>query len=249
MPRTTDTTELIATIDPTQLLKRLDEPDLRVIDARPLAAFNGWRLRGEERGGHVPGAGAIPAGWLARLGDAELQALADEHGLDDAAATIVYGYDDIDVRGLVDRLTAIGITGLQTLDGGWSGWTSDGQRPVEALPGYRQLVHPAGYETSWMASALKRHRPDGSCCSTSTSVSRRNTRRATFRARSTSTRTGSRIRRTGTAGRRPTSNEPLRSSASATTRPSSSTAATRRAMPTRSGRVAGPARSRRRAPR
>jgi len=155
MPRTTVTTAPITTIDPTELLTRLDEPDLRVIDARPLAAFNGWRLHGEARGGHVPGAGAIPAGWLERLGDAELQALADEHGLDAAATTVVYGYDDVDVRGLVDRLTAIGITGLRTLDGGWDGWTSDGQRPVEALPGYRQLVHPR-----WLRDVLDGVRPE-----------------------------------------------------------------------------------------
>ena len=155
MPRTTVTTAPTTTIDPTELLKRLDEPDLRVIDARPLAAFNGWRLRGEARGGHVPGAGAIPAGWLARLGDAELQALAEEHGLAGAAAIVVYGYDDIDARGLVDRLTAIGITGLATLDGGWEGWTTDEQRPVEALPGYRQLVHP-----SWLQDILDGARPE-----------------------------------------------------------------------------------------
>jgi thiosulfate/3-mercaptopyruvate sulfurtransferase len=155
MSRTTDATAADTTIDPTELLNRLDDPDLRVIDARPLAAFNGWRLRGEARGGHVPGARAIPAGWLARLGEAELQTLAVEHGLDQAAAIVVYGYDDRDARELVDRLTAIGTTGLVTLEGGWDGWISDGQRPVEALPGYRQLVHPR-----WLRDVLDGARPE-----------------------------------------------------------------------------------------
>jgi thiosulfate/3-mercaptopyruvate sulfurtransferase len=44
---------------------------------------------------------------------------------------------------------------LQTLDGGWSGWTSDGTRPVEALPGYRQLVHP-----SWLRDVLDGASPE-----------------------------------------------------------------------------------------
>ena len=36
-----------------------------------------------------------------------------------------------------------------------TGWTSDEQRPVEALPGYRQLVHP-----SWLQDILDGARPE-----------------------------------------------------------------------------------------
>ena len=60
-------THVDATIRPTDLLARLADPALRLVDARPLAAYNGWRLGSEPRGGHIPGAGAIPSEWLARL--------------------------------------------------------------------------------------------------------------------------------------------------------------------------------------
>ena len=53
-----------AAIDVVELAARLDDPELRIVDVRPLAAYNGWRLRNEPRGGHVPGAVAFPNAWL-----------------------------------------------------------------------------------------------------------------------------------------------------------------------------------------
>ena len=37
-----------------ELRDRLGDPALTIVDVRPLAAYNGWRLRGEARGGHIP---------------------------------------------------------------------------------------------------------------------------------------------------------------------------------------------------
>jgi len=79
------------TIRPSDLVALLADPALRVVDARPLAAYNGWRLEAEPRGGHIPGAGAIPAEWLARLDDDDLRALAASHDLAPETTTVVYG--------------------------------------------------------------------------------------------------------------------------------------------------------------
>ena len=51
-------------IDTTELRDRLGDPSLTIVDVRPLAAYNGWRLDGEDRGGHIPGAVAFPCAWL-----------------------------------------------------------------------------------------------------------------------------------------------------------------------------------------
>ena len=51
-------------IDTAELRDRLDDPSLTIVDVRPLAAYNGWRLGGEARGGHIPGAVAFPVAWL-----------------------------------------------------------------------------------------------------------------------------------------------------------------------------------------
>jgi thiosulfate/3-mercaptopyruvate sulfurtransferase len=155
MPRTSHTRTDFDRIDPARLQAGLTDPDLRVLDARPLAAYNGWRLRGEPRGGHIPGAGALPSEWLPRLGDADLQALADQHGLDHVPAVIVYGYDETEAAALAERLAGIGVTGLQILAGGWAAWAADGSRPVELLPGHRQLVHPG-----WLRDVLAGETPE-----------------------------------------------------------------------------------------
>jgi len=138
--------------DPTDaqaLSARLGDGSLRILDARPLAAFNGWRLRGEPRGGHVPGAVALPAGWLDQLDDDELATLATTHDLAAAHEVVVYGYDDADADALIGRLASIGVPGLRRLDGGWPAWIADDTRPAERLPGYHRLVHP-----DWLRAAL-----------------------------------------------------------------------------------------------
>ncbi|HEX5015040.1 MAG TPA: rhodanese-like domain-containing protein [Candidatus Limnocylindrales bacterium] len=145
----------IDTVQPAELAGQLADPNLRLLDARSLAAYNGWRLRGEPRGGHIPGARALPSEWLPRLDDDDLRALAARHDLDPSGATVVYGYDDADTAALIARLSAIGIGGIRRLEPGWSAWSGDASLAVEALPGYRQLVHPA-----WLQEVLDGGRPE-----------------------------------------------------------------------------------------
>jgi molybdopterin synthase sulfurtransferase len=156
MPRTdTSNPSSIFTIRPAELLDRLTDPAIRILDARPLAAYNGWRLRDEARGGHIPGAGALPSEWLPRLTDIDLGALADAHGLGHHVTTVVYGYDIEEAVALADRLGTIGVTGTRVLEPGWPDWASDQRLPIEHLPGFRRLVHPA-----WLRDVLDGRRPE-----------------------------------------------------------------------------------------
>ena len=62
---TTDATSPTSdSITPTELAARLGDPNLTIVDVRSSAAYNGWRLRGERRGGHIPGAVSFPVAWL-----------------------------------------------------------------------------------------------------------------------------------------------------------------------------------------
>ena len=60
----------MSTISITELRDRIDDPTLTIVDVRPLTAYNGWRLDGEARGGHIPGARAFPAVWLRSVASA-----------------------------------------------------------------------------------------------------------------------------------------------------------------------------------
>ena len=45
-----------AIITSAELSRRLDDPELTIVDVRPLPAYNGWRPDGAARGGHIPAA-------------------------------------------------------------------------------------------------------------------------------------------------------------------------------------------------
>jgi molybdopterin synthase sulfurtransferase len=141
-----------------ELAQRLTDPTLRVVDARPLAAFDGWRLAGERRGGHVPGAVALPAGWLRRLDDDDVRRILGAHGIDGTTTAVVVDADGDDATdaGLVAaRLADLGIGDVRRLEGGWRAWSADDALPVDRLPNYRHLVSPA-----WLRAVLAGERPE-----------------------------------------------------------------------------------------
>ncbi len=64
-----------------ELRSRIGEPGLCVVDVRPLFHYNGWSEPGAARGGHIPGAVALPSAWLSRLDESELQELLVDKGI------------------------------------------------------------------------------------------------------------------------------------------------------------------------
>ena len=70
-----------------ELRDRLGGPALTVVDVRPLAAYNGWRLRDEARGGHIPGAVAFPGDWLRTVDAPEVERLLRSKGVEPGNAT------------------------------------------------------------------------------------------------------------------------------------------------------------------
>ncbi len=136
-----------------ELRERLGERGLCVVDLRPLPAFNGWRLAGTARGGHVPGAVALPASWLSRLDDAELRDELESKGIAAASEIVVYGA--VDGVSLFRDRVAEHVTARVRDYEAWSEWFADDGGPVELLPGYRQLVHPG-----WLRELLAGGTPE-----------------------------------------------------------------------------------------
>ena len=137
-----------------ELRARLGDPTVAIVDARPIAAFNGWRLRSSRRGGHVPGAVAFPESWLASVEASEIDVLLGAKGITAAEEVVVYGHDGADAAGLVEGLRERGIAALG-YEGGWAEWAADESLPVERLPRYERLVH-----TDWLRTILAGERPE-----------------------------------------------------------------------------------------
>jgi len=138
-----------------ELRHPLGDQTLTIIDVRPLAAYNGWRLRGDARGGHVPGAAAFPANWLRSVDAAEVERLLRSKGVEAGRPVVLYGYDPDDTVPLAAHLLGGGIEDVRVLEGGWSAWAADLELPIEALPNYDKLVH-----IDWLRAVLGGEQPE-----------------------------------------------------------------------------------------
>jgi 3-mercaptopyruvate sulfurtransferase SseA len=148
-----DTTS-VSSISADDLRRHLDDPDVTIVDLRPLAAYNGWRLDGEARGGHIPGAVAFPGAWLRSVDEAEIQRLLHSKRVLSSRTAILYGIAS-DVADLASRLADLGHEDVRVLDGGWPAWSADESLPVESLAHYDKLVH-----IDWLRAVLADERPE-----------------------------------------------------------------------------------------
>jgi thiosulfate/3-mercaptopyruvate sulfurtransferase len=141
-------------IDTIELARRLDDPELTIVDVRPLTAYNGWRVGDEARGGHIPGAVGFPIAWLDSVDDPEIERLLREKGIVDRNEIAVYGQDANDARRLVSRLALTGVP-ARALEAGFGAWAADPSLPIERLPRYDKLVH-----IEWLGHVLAGGRPE-----------------------------------------------------------------------------------------
>ena len=138
-----------------ELRRRLTDPELTIVDVRGLTAFNGWRLRGEARGGHVPGAVVFPHAWLDLLSGDDVESLLSAKGILPDREIVLYGDGADDVQAVAARLSELGRSRVRTYKHPWAGWTGSERLPVERLPNYDKLVHP-----EWLQQVLEGTRPE-----------------------------------------------------------------------------------------
>jgi 3-mercaptopyruvate sulfurtransferase SseA len=138
-----------------ELRDRLSDPGLTIVDARPLTGYNGWRLAGEARGGHIPGAVSFPSAWLTSVDAPEIQRILDEKGLVPGREVVVYGIDGQDAGAVAARLLELGIENVRVYAGGFAAWAADASLPLERLTRYDRLVH-----IDWLRDVLAGGSPD-----------------------------------------------------------------------------------------
>ena len=128
------------TLSTSDLRRRLTEGDTVVVDVRPLSRFNGWRLPGQVRSGHIPGAVSLPSSWLRLVDEAELLALLESKRIGAARSVVLYGDDAAETEEVRIALQQLGLQAL--VYGGWGEWLADPDLPVEKLLNYEKLVTP-----------------------------------------------------------------------------------------------------------
>jgi thiosulfate/3-mercaptopyruvate sulfurtransferase len=150
-----DGTAATTTIDPAGLAALLGDPDLTIVDVRPLSAYNGWRVGDESRGGHIPGAVSLPAAWLVSIDRTEIARLLAGKRIEPGRIVVIYGQDDSEATFVADALRTHGVEGQRILRGAFAGWIADPDRPVERLPKFDRLVH-----IEWLGQLLAGGRPE-----------------------------------------------------------------------------------------
>ncbi len=125
-----------------ELLVRLDNPDFVLVDIRPSAAYNGWRLQGEVRGGHIQGAISFPLSWTKDLSNPDLKALSLSKGVVPEKTVVIYGYQGDDFSMLAGLLWDFGFRNILIYEAGLQEWASDPNLPMEYLENYEKLVYP-----------------------------------------------------------------------------------------------------------
>jgi 3-mercaptopyruvate sulfurtransferase SseA len=142
-------------ISTAELRRRLTDPELTIVDVRPLSAYDGWRASGDARGGHIPGAAALPSGWLHGLEDADLERLLESKDIVSSREIALYGDRPEDVRTVQTRLEDLRYTRVRRYEHGWRAWAADHLLPVDRLENYDKLVHPL-----WLRQLLGGGRPE-----------------------------------------------------------------------------------------
>ena len=145
----------MSTISTKELRDGLDDPRRTVVDIRPLAAYNGWRLEGTSRGGHIPGAVAFPATWLGTVDEAEIRRILAEKGIAPERDIVVYGEASANAVEFVAALRDFGVPGARAYEDGAAAWAADPSLPLDRLPKYEALVH-----IPWLRAVLDGERPE-----------------------------------------------------------------------------------------
>jgi len=125
--------ELRATAD--QVLARLGEPGLQLIDARDAAQFTGAKRRGP-RGGHIPGALNLAREVFFAEGGGflpldEIRKRVEAHGVRADRPTVAYCNGGVAATVVLFNLFRLGHPNLTNYDGSWNEWGPRTDLPTE----------------------------------------------------------------------------------------------------------------------
>jgi len=119
----------------------LEKEQTRVIDIRPVDAYNGWRLENEKRGGHIKAAKSLSAKWANYIDWIEIvrsKGILTEHEI------VLYGYSEVETEKIAKRFSQANYPNISVYKHFVDEWTVNDELPMDFLPKFKHLV-PASW--------------------------------------------------------------------------------------------------------
>lgn len=127
----------IEPISTEELLANLDNPNSVLIDIRPIEAYNGWKLKGEQRGGHIKNAKSLPHKWSNYIDWIEI---VRSKKIEPTNSLIIYGYEQDKIEKVANQFIRAGYSDIKVYYKFISEWSSNKNLPLENLKRYTNLV-------------------------------------------------------------------------------------------------------------
>ena len=109
----------------------------RIIDVRPVDAYNGWKLHNEVRGGHIKGAKSLPVKWTAYMDWIEI---VRHKEIQPEKDIIIYGYTPKEAQKVAENFSKAGYPKIAIYNAFLEEWVQDEALPMAHLENYRHLV-------------------------------------------------------------------------------------------------------------
>lgn len=127
-----------------ELQELLDNSSTSIIDVRPVEAYNGWRLKNENRGGHINGARCLPLKWASYIDWIEIvrsKEILPEQTL------VIYGYETAEAEKVAKRFSHSGYEKIKIYAHFMDEWSANEDLPMDRLARYNMLVYPQWLKT------------------------------------------------------------------------------------------------------
>jgi thiosulfate/3-mercaptopyruvate sulfurtransferase len=141
----------IKKISTENLLHSLNKPKYKIIDIRPVEAYNGWKLKNEARGGHIPGAKSLPYKWSKYIDWIEI---VRSKGILPDQPLVLYGYDPDETEGLAKLFQRAAYPEIYVYDHFTNEWAENPKMALDHLEKFSRLVYP-----SWLHSLISGDTP------------------------------------------------------------------------------------------
>ena len=122
-----------------ELINKIEEQKIKIIDIRSSEAYNGWKEENEKRGGHIKGAKSLPAKWGKYIDWIEIVHAKEIFPKD---SLVIYGYDKNQAEKIANMFIRAEYPDVSVYPSFVNEWSANEEYPMEKLQKHSHLVSP-----------------------------------------------------------------------------------------------------------